>query len=38
MPIANIAGVVCILFLMFFFPLIHGLARVICWLATKGGR
>jgi hypothetical protein len=40
-PITNIAGVVCILFLMFFFPIAHGIARVICWLAmgsSKGGR
>jgi hypothetical protein len=31
MPIANIAGVVCILFLMFFFPIAHGIGRLICW-------
>jgi hypothetical protein len=38
MYIANIAGVICILFLMFFFPLAHGIARLICFLITKGGR
>jgi hypothetical protein len=46
-PIANIAGVVCILFLMFFFPIAHGVARLICFVvmgsskrsnAIEGGR
>jgi hypothetical protein len=31
MPIANITGIVCILFLMFFFPIAHGIGRLICW-------
>jgi hypothetical protein len=37
---ANIAGIFCILFLMFFFPIAHGVARLVCFFAykTKGGR
>jgi hypothetical protein len=31
MPITNIAGIVCILTLMFFFPIAHGIGRLICW-------
>ena len=35
---ANIAGIVCILFLMFFFPIMHGVARLICYLAMSTER
>ena len=36
--LANIAGIVCILFLMFFFPIMHGVARLICYLAMSTER
>ena len=38
LPFANVAGAVCVLFLIFFFPVVHGVARLICYLTTLTGR